>query len=394
MKPKRRVITTPGGRTSKRTPTVRRIRSAIVPARPKGPSDPSRPSPGSPSVTAPSAGAQPPPSPHAPGVPGVDGDVDLRVDLAPGRGGLDLANPLVGAAGAFGFGVELADALDIERIGAIVTRGVTLKPRTGNPGRRVVDVPAGLLNSIGLQGPGVDTVIDRFAPAWARWRTPVIVNLAAGSAGDFAELARRLDGVPGVAGLELDLACQPSRGSTRFALDPGAAGAVVTAVRRATSLPIVAKLSAEATDVRTVARSVVEAGADAIAAINTVAGLALADDRSGPLLGTGYGGLSGPAIRPIALRVVYEIAQVVEVPIVGSGGVTAIDDVLDLLAVGASAVAVGTAALADPMLPVRLADELADVCRRQGLPSHRPLVGSALPARPAPPSARGVEYRP
>ncbi|HSG86005.1 MAG TPA: dihydroorotate dehydrogenase [Candidatus Limnocylindrales bacterium] len=394
MKPKRRVITTPGGRSGKRTPTVRRIRSAIVPAPPKGPSGTSRPVPGSPTAAARTTGTQPPGALEPPVASGFDGEVDLQVDLAPGRGGLDLSNPLVGAAGAFGFGVELVDVLDIERIGAIVTRGVTLKPRAGNPGRRVVDVPAGLLNSIGLQGPGVDAVIDRYAPTWARWSTPVIVNLAAGSAGDFAELARRLDGVPGVAGLELDLACQPSRGGTRFALDPAAAGAVVTAVRRATSLPVVAKLSAEATDVRSVARSVVEAGADAIAAINTVAGLAVAGDRSGPLLGTGYGGLSGPAIRPIALRVVYEIAQVVEVPIVGSGGVTGIDDVLDLLAVGASAVAVGTAALADPMLPVRLADELADVCRRQGLSSHRPLVGSALPARPAPPSARGVEYRP
>ena len=386
MKPKRRVITTPGGRSGKRTPTTRRIRSAIVPARPKDPSGPSRPSAGSSGV----AGR----APEEERARGLDGDVDLQVDLAPGRGGLDLSNPLVGAAGAFGFGVELADVLDIDRIGAIATRGVTLKARAGNPGRRVVDVPAGLLNSVGLQGPGVDAVIDRYAPTWARWRTPVIVNLAAGSAGDFAELARRLDGVPGVAGLELDLACQPSRGGTRFALDPAAAGAVVTAVRRATTLPVVAKLSAEAVDVRVVARSVAEAGADAIAAINTVAGLALADDRSGPLLGTGYGGLSGPAIRPIALRVVYEIAQVVDVPIVGSGGVSAIDDVLDLLAVGASAVAVGTAALADPMLPVRLADELADVCRRQGLSSHRPLVGTAQPARPVPPSARGVEYRP
>lgn len=393
MKPKRRVITSSGGRPGKRTPTVRRIRSAIVPAPPGG------------TGTGRGGGGAKRPadlgsSGPAAGRPGADGaitvgePIDLAVDLAPERGGLILANPLVGAAGAYGFGVELADAVDVERLGAIVTRAVTLKARAGNAGRRVAETPAGLLNAIGLQGPGVDVVVERYAATWARWRTPVIVNLAAGSAGEFAELARRLDGVPGVAGLELALACRPTRGSIRFALDPGAAGAVVAAVRRATSLPVVAKLSAEATDPRAVARAVVDAGADAIAAIDTVAGLAVSEGRSEPALGIAYGGLSGPAIRPIALRVVYEVAQAVEVPIVGLGGVTTLDDVLDYLAVGASAVGVATAALADPMLPVRLADALADECRRRGLAAHRPLVGTALPAQPTPSSARGAEYRP
>ncbi len=385
MKAKRRVVTTSGGRPGKRTPTVRRIRSAIVPApresRPKASGTPDVRRPG-------------PAETDQPGASGIGGPVDLAVDLAPERGGLALANPLVGAAGAFGFGVELADSVDIERIGAIVTRGTTLQARPGNVGRRMVEAPAGLLNAVGLQGPGVDVVLERYAPVWARWRTPVVVNLAAGSPGDFGELGRRLDGVPGVAGLELDLACRPFRGGMRFALEPGSAAAAVTAVRRATTLPIIAKLSAEAADIRVVARAVVEAGADAVSAINTVAGLAVAEDRTAPAVAMGYGGLSGPAIRPIALRVVFEVAQVVDVPVIGLGGVTRLDDVLDFLAVGASAVGIGTAALADPMLPVRLADELADECRRRGLDGYRPLVGTALPERASPPSARGVEYRP
>jgi dihydroorotate dehydrogenase (NAD+) catalytic subunit len=350
---------------------VRRVKSAIVPI------DRSRPRP---TVS------------RAPEVETAAAkEVDLSVDL--GRG-LVLRNPLIGASGAFGFGVEVADAVDLEAFGAIVTRSVTLRARTGNAPPRMVDVPAGVLTGVGLQNPGVNVVIERYAGAWAGWRTPVIVSIAGESVADVVAIVNRLEGEPGVAGLEINLGCSnAARGGLAFGLDPEAAGGLVAAVRRATDLPLIAKLSPHAADVRAVARAVAAAGADAVSAINTLPGLALAADRSRPALGSIYGGMSGPAIRPLALRVVFEIAQSVDVPIVGLGGVGSIDDVLDFLAVGASAVGVATAALAEPGLPGRLAVELAQRCRELGLDSHRSLVRPAVPRRPVPPSTNGAEYR-
>lgn len=314
----------------------------------------------------------------------------MEVDL--GRG-LVFVNPVIVASGPFGYGVEVADAVDLARLGGIVTRSTTLKARSGNAGRRTAEVPAGVLLGMGLQNPGIESVIERYAPTWAKWTTPVIVSLAGESASDLASAARQMEGLPGVAGIELNLSCgNASRGGLAFALDADSAASAVSAVRRATDLPLIAKLTAAAGDIRAVARAVEAAGADAIAAINTLPGLALAADRAGPELGSGYGGLSGPALRPIALRAVYEIAQVVEVPVIGIGGIATIEDVLDLLAAGASAVGVGIAALADPMLPVRLADELADACRARGKASVADLVGTALPRKAGPPSTRGAEY--
>jgi len=235
-------------------------------------------------------------------------------------------------------------------------------------------------------------VLERYAAAWARWPIPVILNLGGDSVTDLGEAARRLEGVPGVAAVELNLSCGNGARGVAFGLDPSSAGAAVAAVRRGCDLPLIAKLTAAAGDVRAIARACEDAGADALSAINTLPGLTLAADRRGPALGSGYGGIAGPALRPVALRVVYEVAQSVEIPVIGVGGVATIDDVLDLLAVGASAVGVASAALADPMLPVRLADELADACRAAGATDVGALVGTALPARPAPPSTRGAEF--
>jgi dihydroorotate dehydrogenase (NAD+) catalytic subunit len=316
--------------------------------------------------------------------------VDLEVDL--GRG-LVLRNPVIAAAGPFGYGVEVADVVDLPRLGGLVTRGTTLKPRSGHPGPRLAEVPAGLLVGVGLQNPGIDTVLDRYAVTWSKWPVPVILNVCGESAGELAEIVRRLEGAPGVAGIELNLSCGGGgRGGVVFAMDADAAASAVSAVRRATDLPLIAKLSAAAADVRSVARSVAAAGADAISAINTLPGFLPSADWRSSALGGGYGGLCGPALKPIALRVVYEIAQVVDVPVIGIGGVCTLDDVLDLLACGASAVGVGVAALADPMLPVRLADELADACRARGVTSVADLVGTAQPSRASAPSTRGAEY--
>lgn len=377
---------------SKRTPTIRRIKPAITPvpksrapglAGPRTP--PATPAPGSPSPAP--AGLRAAPSPAVDALGGRP--VDLAVDL--GRG-LVLPNPVIAAAGPFGYGVEVADVVDLPRLGGLVTRSTSLRPRGGHPGPRMAEVPAGLLLGMGPQNPGLDLVLERYAEAWARWPVPVLLSLCADTAGELGGAVRRLEGVPGVAGIELNLSCGAGRGGMAPGLDADAAASWVAAARRATDLPVIAKLTAAAGDVRAVARSVEDAGADAIAAINTLPGLLPAADRRGALLGSEYGGICGPALRPIALRVVWEVAQAVDVPVIGVGGVAGVDDVLDFLAVGASAVGVGVAALADPMLPVRLADELADACRERGLDDMRELVGTALPRRSSAPSTRGAEY--
>jgi dihydroorotate dehydrogenase (NAD+) catalytic subunit len=318
--------------------------------------------------------------------------VDLSVDL--GRG-LVIDNPIMVASGTFGYGVEYGDVVDVQRLGAICCKGTTLRPRVGNPPPRVTETPAGMLNSIGLQNPGVKGVLEKYAPRWAGWKVPVIVNVAGESVEDYVEVARRLDGQPGIAGIELNISCpNVGKGGLQFALDAEGAGAVTAAVRAATELPLMVKLSPAAPDVRAIARAIEDAGADALSAVNTLSGMAIDRAREKPLLGNTYGGLSGPALKPVALRVVYEVAQAVKLPIVAIGGIGALDDVLDFLMAGAVAVQVGTAVFADPVMPVRLVDELAAYCARHGLASHRQLIGRALPERRDRPSTKGVEYRP
>ncbi len=383
MKAKRRVVTSKPSRAA-----------GSKPAAPRKPAPATRSSAGGGSLGRPAARPSAPVriDPLEPAAPASTGPVDLSVEL--GRG-LRLENPILVASGTFGYGIEYGDVVDVERLGAIFCKGTTLKARIGNPTPRVTETPSGMLNSIGLQNPGVDAVIERYAPTWQGWRVPVIVNVAGESVEDYVEVARRLDGVPGVAGIELNISCpNVGRGGLQFAIDAGAAGEVTAAVRRATDLPLLVKLSPNVADVRPIARAIAAAGADAITAINTLSGIAVRPDRTRPLLGNVYGGLSGPAIKPVALRIVYEVAQVVDIPIVAIGGVADLGDVLDFLAVGAVAVQVGTALFADPTLPIRLVDGLAGECRRLGLRSYRPLVGTALPKKAGAPSAKGVEYRP
>jgi dihydroorotate dehydrogenase (NAD+) catalytic subunit len=322
--------------------------------------------------------------------------VDLSVDLAPRRpDALVLRNPMLVASGTFGYGIEYGEVIDVDRLGAICCKGTTLRARIGNLPPRVTETPAGMLNSIGLQNPGVDAVLERYAPRWASWLVPVIVNVAGESVEDYVAVARKLDGVPGVAGIELNISCpNVGRGGLQFALDADAAGQVTAAVRAATDLPLMVKLSPAAADVRAIAKAIEDAGADAISAVNTLSGMAMDRRRRRPLLGNTYGGLSGPALKPVALRVVYEVAQQVKIPIVAIGGVGSLDDVLDFLLAGACSVQVGTAIFADPGLPLRLVDELREYCRDRGLASHRELIGAALPKTRSRPSIKGVEYRP
>ena len=373
VKAKRRVVTTSSGRGgARRAPTAPRSRPSTTTPTPR-------------------PGVEPRPRTAAVIETPVDA-VDLSVDL--GRG-LVLPNPILVASGTFGYGVEYGDVVDVDRLGAICCKGTTLKPRIGNPTPRVTETPGGMLNSIGLQNPGVDAVIEKYAATWAGWKVPVIVNVAGESVADYVEVTRRLEGVPGIAAIELNISCpNVGKGGLQFAIDAGAAAEVTEAVRRATDMPLLVKLSPNVADVRPIARAIADAGADALTAINTLSGIAVAPGRDQPLLGNVYGGLSGPAVKPVALRVVYEAAQAVRIPVVAIGGVTELADVLDFLAVGAVAVQVGTAIFADPTLPVRLVDELAAECAARGLASHRDLIGTALPRKAGTPSAKGVEYRP
>jgi dihydroorotate dehydrogenase (NAD+) catalytic subunit len=382
MKAKRRVTTAkdvrPGG--IQRGPTPRRKHGSAAP------------SPAGVQVRPLRASAPPVEAVLVPDRPVRSIDVDLSVDL--GRG-LILPNPILVASGTFGYGIEYGDVVEVDRLGAICCKGTTLKPRIGNITPRVTETPGGMLNSIGLQNPGVDAVIEKYAATWVGWKTPVIVNVAGESVADYVEVVRRLEGVPGVAGIELNISCpNVGRGGLQFAIDAGAAGEVTAAVRRATDLPLLVKLSPNVADVRPIARAIADAGADALTAINTLSGIAVAPSRTKPLLGNIYGGLSGPAVKPVALRIVYEVSQIVDIPVVAIGGVTELADVLDFLAVGAVAVQVGTAIFADPTLPVRLVDELTEACRERGLDTYRDLIGTALPPKPGAPSSKGVEYRP
>lgn len=390
MKPRRRVVTTPSGERpglAKRRPTVRRIKPAIAPVIRRPAELPRSAAPATPGASHHAAAA-----PESAGALGADAAVDLSVDL--GRG-LVLENPILVASGTFGYGTEYSEVVEIQRLGAICCKGTTLRPRIGNPTPRVTETPGGMLNSIGLQNPGVDAVIAKYAGTWAGWHVPVIVNVAGESVADYVEVVRRLEDVPGIAGIELNISCpNVGKGGLQFAIDAEAAAGVTAAVRRATDLPLLVKLSPNVADIRPIARAIADAGADALTAINTLSGIAVAPSRQRPFLGNIYGGLSGPAIKPVALRIVYEACQVVDIPVVAIGGVTELADVLDFLAVGAAAVQVGTAIFADPTLPVRLVDELAAECRRRGLTGYASLIGTALPRRAAAPSSKGVEYRP
>lgn len=325
------------------------------------------------------------------------GPVDLGVDLAPRRStGLRLRHPVIVAAGGAGYGNELLESVGDSTPGAIVTRSVTIGAHRGNPAPRMVSRPGGLISSVGLHNPGIEAMLRRQAPHWTTSEVPVIVSICADDATDIAALARALDIEPGAAGLELNLAC-PDHGRRGLPIghDVAASEIATVAARAATDLPLIVKLTATAPDIREIARAVAAAGADAISAIDAFPVLALQrdDGTQAPALGTTYGGLSGPALKPIALRVVFEIAQVVRIPIIGCGGISSLDDVLEFLAAGATAVGMATAALAEPDLPFRLAAELAAWCRDHGTTSPAELTGAALPPRRDRGSLRTSPYR-
>jgi dihydroorotate dehydrogenase (NAD+) catalytic subunit len=296
--------------------------------------------------------------------PSPPSELDLRVDL--GRG-LVLPNPVGVASGTFGFGIELEQVVDIQRLGCIWTKGTTREAREGNPPPRVAETAGGMLNSIGLQNPGVEHVARVYAPRFAAWRVPVVVNVAGGSVDDYVACARRLDGVEGIAGIELNISCPNIAEGLDFGRDPAAAARVTAAVRESTSLPIVVKLSPNVTDIAAVASAVEGEGADAISAVNTYVGMKIHLGVRRPVLPRGTGGLSGPAIKPLALAAVAAVRAAVQIPIVGVGGVASSEDALEFFVAGADAVQVGTANFVDPAIGLRILDGVVERAGRMGL---------------------------
>jgi len=305
--------------------------------------------------------------------------VDLSIQLAPRHPkGLVLANPVMTASGTFGYGTEYSELIDIQRLGAVVCKGTTLLPREGNPQPRLVETSHGLLNSVGLENIGVDAVVKDKAPIWASWRVPVIVNIVGESISEYVEVATRLEGVAGVSGVELNISCpNVAFGGLEYGANPRLAAEVTAAVKAVTSLPLIVKLSPNVTDVVEIALMVEGAGADALCLINTVKGLAIDINEDRNYFRAISGGLSGPAIKPIALRMVYDVAKAVQIPVIGCGGISCASDALEFVVVGASAVQVGTATLTNPRAALDILEGIEDFMVERGIPNLSELVGVA-----------------
>lgn len=297
------------------------------------------------------------------------------MNLAVKIGNLHLKNPVMGASGTFGFGREYADFLDVNEIGAIVTKGVTPLPRSGNPGVRIAETPSGMLNCIGLENPGVEVFINEILPEIKKYDTAVIVNISAGTVEEYAKMAYLLD-VDGVDALEVNISCpNVKEGGIVFGTDPKAAVAVTHAVKTHTSKTVIVKLSPNVTDIVAMAKAVEEAGADAISMINTLTGMVIDINTRKPLLGNITGGLSGPAVKPIAVRMVWQVAKAVNIPIIGMGGITCAEDAVEFMLAGASAVAVGAYNFVEPSALKNIADGIGEYMQKHGIEDVNELIG-------------------
>lgn len=305
--------------------------------------------------------------------------MNLSVQLAPkNQHGLLLVNPVMTAAGTFGYGTEYSHVFDIQKLGAIVCKGTTLEPRGGNPQPRLGETACGLLNSIGLQNIGVKALIKEKAPLWASWRVLVIVNIAGETIAEYAKIANELDGVAGISAIEVNISCPNIKaGGAEFGANPKSAAEVTAAVKTATSLPVLVKLTPNTSDIAEIAMAVAEAGADAISLINTLKGIVIDITRRRPLLGNITGGLSGPAIKPVALYMVYEVAGAVELPVIGCGGITTASDAIEFIMAGASAIQVGSASFANPRAPLDVLEGIEQFMEKEGVKNIAELIGAA-----------------
>ena len=298
---------------------------------------------------------------------------NLSVEIA----GIKLRNPVMTASGTFGYGAEFAHYMDLESIGAIVTKGLSMRPKAGNPTPRIVETPGGMLNAIGLQNVGIDAFIAEKVPFLRTISTPVIVNVYGNTLEEYGELAGRLDRIPEVAGLEVNISCpNVKQGGIVFGTDPAAAYEVVKQVRDATIKPVIVKLSPNVTDVVVMANACAEAGADALSLINTLTGMAIDLAKRRPVLANITGGLSGPAIKPVALRMVWQVARAVKLPIIGIGGIMSATDALEFMLAGATAVQIGTANFLDPTAAQTIARDMERYLAEQGIADVRELIGA------------------
>lgn len=304
--------------------------------------------------------------------------MDLSVTLKGPTQSLHLKNPVLTASGTFGYGMEFAPYGDLTSLGGIIVKGLSLLPRDGNPCPRIVETTAGMLNAVGLQNDGVEAFCKEKLPRLPWQHLPVIANLYATSPAEFGELAARLDAEEGVAALEVNVSCPNVKsGGILFGQDPGLAAAVTRAVRDAApNKPLIIKLSPNVTDIALMGRSVQDAGADMISCINTLSGMAVDVARRAPRLANVIGGLSGPAIKPVALRCVWQVCQAVDIPVIGLGGICSAEDVLEFILVGAHAVQIGTANFISPDRAFEIVKELPAVCRQLGVTSLDELRGS------------------
>ena len=301
-------------------------------------------------------------------------DKRLHTNLA----GIYMNTPVLTASGTFGFGEEFAEFVDLSRLGGVMVKGTTLKPRRGNEGVRITETPMGMLNCIGLENPGVDVFLQETLPRLANYNMNVIVNISGSTVEEYGILAEMLD-VPGVAAIELNVSCpNVKEGGIVFGTDPKAATAVVKEAKARTKKPVILKLSPNVTDIVTMAKAVEDAGADIISLINTLLGMEINIHTQKPTLGNVTGGLSGPCVKPVALRMVYQVAKAVKVPLIGMGGISCAEDAIEFLLAGANAVAVGTANFNDPAVTMKICDGINDYLAQRHLESVQDIIGAAL----------------
>ena len=298
---------------------------------------------------------------------------DLRTKIGP----LQLKNPVITASGTYGYGREYSSIVDVNQLGGIVVKGISLKPRPGNPPPRIVETPCGMLNAIGLANVGIEAFLKEKLPWLRKLDTVVIANIYGHSIEEYGLLAAELRGVEGISAIEVNISCpNVARGGMAFGTDPGVAAQVTETVRKNTDKPTIVKLSPNVTDIREIAKAVEMAGADVLSLTNTLTGMAVDIERRRPKLANVSGGLSGPAIRPVALFMVYQVVRSVRIPVIGMGGIMNERDALEFLIAGARAVQVGTANFVDPQAPIRIIEGLKDYCRKNEIGSLEEIIGS------------------
>ncbi|NLT19643.1 MAG: dihydroorotate dehydrogenase [Syntrophomonadaceae bacterium] len=305
-------------------------------------------------------------------------EISREIDISTDLGGIKLNNPVCAASGTFGYGREYEPYVDISKIGAVIVKGTTLEPRAGNPPPRIIETASGMLNAIGLENPGINEFLNTHLPYLRENNVTVIANIAGNTIEEYAAIAEMIEGNPGVAGIELNISCpNVKQGGLQFGTDPQMVYEVVKAVKEKTTLPVMPKLSPNVTDIVEIARASEAGGADALSMINTLMGMAVDINTRKPFLANIFGGLSGPAIKPVALRMIYQVYREVKLPILGGGGIVNYRDALEFLMVGATAISVGTGIFINPQLTEEIVSNLLHYMQENNVASLSELVGAA-----------------